>query len=202
MVSRRKVIVVDLDGTLVKVNTFPKWILHVLISSLLNLDFNTFHKFFLLLALRKLGFISHHDFKFRLIDVGSDDSYNITFAKKIIRHINPNVIRKLGSNGVSYVLSTAAPSCYAHKIAELCDVNWYAVYCSEIRDGKFFENYGKNKVDCLVSDLGKVECLEFYTDHHEDLPMMQYSNSVTLVEPSMKTIEIAEQSNIRLLNII
>jgi phosphoserine phosphatase len=114
---KRKVLVVDLDGTLFKINTFHYFIKYLCVKCVLSLNFRLLYR--LLLALSSRLFRSHAEMKYQVLkllqhrtDIDYLDFLNSIYSKK--RELNI-------LNDETFhikILATAAPTCYANIIAK------------------------------------------------------------------------------------
>ena len=183
-----KIVGLDLDGTLVRCNSFPLWVKHVFISLIKDIEV---YKAMLILAyysMRLTRLVNHAAFKRRLISLDIPNSYNYSFSKLLIgRYVNRPLLNHLASSQPAKVyITTAAPHCYAQYIPEFLDFPVQAVIATQWINGEFFENFGDKKV-VSFKRLNEGRCDLFCTDHYEDLPMMMWSKEVILVSPKEGT---------------
>jgi phosphoserine phosphatase len=188
-------IVVDFDSTLIKVNSFPRWVLFNLTHSLLAGRFALFFKVALLLARRKIARrISHEEFKSGLLLLGLPDEWQHQFAGKLIasmrREIHADLV-EYGNKGNEVVLCSAAPQGYLESFAEsaLGGLNnrVFAIG-SRIVDGRLYNNSGADKVLSLQDRFKGASVSVLYTNSCEDMPLAGIAEKVFLVDPSKKDL--------------
>lgn len=188
----KKIVVVDLDGTLLDGNSLHQYFL----SAFKHSNFLIKLKIGWILFLRKIRFISHKYMKFTLIrSIAPNDRIQKDFVFHTKNKIRKEVLIKLDefrSNGAEVLLATAAPDFY---------VPW-------IWDGKFVatttvNNYqkecrGKEKLRAVKEFMGHDSILEaVITDHSDDLPLlMEGAKYNILVNPDKKTLDIIKHKNI------
>jgi len=173
-------IVSDLDGTLLTVNSFPLWVKYLLRKSLVSFKFLVLFRLLILGVLRKCGFINHSIFKSRLVLIEIPHSWNHEFSILLSMKLNTEVFDELNRLN-SFVLATAAPINYAAPLAQILFQGRCNLLASEWRGGTYMDNVGANKYSNLALFLKGVEISCFYTDHEEDLPTMLNSKKVVLV---------------------
>lgn len=188
--------VFDFDGTLISKNSFPLWIKYILRRTLQDLKLMTFFWFLWLLMLRKLRLLSHSRFKFLLLKVKYPEIYDRDFVGSLVQYFNLDIVDRVVLCGGKSVLSSAAPERYLQYVQGVMGMRFLRVLGSKIVGEKYSENFSENKVLSLRDNLPSVVCEEFYSDHHEDLPLMRFSKSVVLVRPSLKTIKMVNQAGV------
>lgn len=202
----KKVLVVDLDKTLLKIDTFKSYILYVGIAALKVFRVDICFVLTTFTLLRKLRLISHSTLKYHVLQKSKyfmNDQRLSSFVSTILREANANVLdamRKYKAQGYFTLLSTAAPISYATKIKDFYEFD--AVCATTLPDeGKEWEeNVRERKRDITLKFLqGKDMVLDtFVTDHYDDLPLLQVEKVRNiLVAPSAKTQDIIELHNIK-----
>ncbi|MCC7460554.1 MAG: haloacid dehalogenase-like hydrolase, partial [Proteobacteria bacterium] len=188
------IIVVDLDKTLLKVDSYPRWIFfhlrHALFSNPL-----LFLYLFWLTSKRALKFIGHQRFKHKAMKLLDKSDLNELFAKEISTEISPEVTQFIKSHdGARLVLSTAAPAQYVQHLTLHLPVKFEATFCSRLESHTFFDNSRDNKVLSFQDKFNNEPCSLFITDHHDDLPMMKLSLKNILVNPSETTLRVVKNA--------
>lgn len=179
----QKVVVMDLDGTLSKVNTFTLFVTEFFrFSPTARLPLTR------IVLQRKLRLISHAEAKRKIISLFRR-AYNRKIIENTIRHIINNIRPELlGAvrNADFSVLATAAPALYADELAQRLGFN----ICVSTPDSGP-ECRGEEKVRRL-HQIGIVFSwnLTVYTDHYDDMPLlMANSRGINiLVSPSKETL--------------
>ncbi len=201
----KKTIIIDLDGTLLKTNTFEHYILFVVKTALKRIDIRTVFLISILVLLRKVRLISTHE-KMKYHILKGTASYATPqrmreLATLLEHYENMNVFSlKESFKEKNYVtiLSTAAPMPYAKIISE--DFGFDHCSASEMPLGKEWkenvnEQKKKNTLNMLNSFNGEL-CV-FVTDHYDDLPLLRLPKECNyVVNPSDKTKKYLDDNNI------
>ncbi|MDH5979485.1 haloacid dehalogenase-like hydrolase [Vibrio splendidus] len=192
----QKIIVIDLDGTLIKKNSFPMWIFNLLKCSFFSFNLKVFLTVIFLLIKRKLNILSHKEFKFELMSLNYPLDFDKKFALILKEHVNEKVENCLKEMSGTIVISTAAPKNYVRFFLETLDINVEYFHSSYIDEfGLLFENLSENKVVSFLNSFPNSDCDIFFTDHSEDEPMINFSKKTYLVSPKNKTKEILKNNS-------
>lgn len=192
--SPRKIVIVDLDGTLVDGNT-----LHLYLkSALLTAPFGIRARIAGLLVLRRLRIISHVAMKFgALRRIKPTDRLNDRFVKNVKRKMRSNVTRLLEDyrqEGCTVLLATAAPDIYIPLI-------WTEEFLATKTDGneQKDEMRGETKAAAVSNFMHRGDTIHaVITDHHDDLPLLRLeAQSRFLVSPSRRTVALANAEGIK-----
>lgn len=194
---KRKLIVVDLDGTLVKDNSFHFFLTGLFRHALKDFSFysvGALTKIFSFAALRKARICSHERLKQELqkIWVGFESRGQGYFLEK---RLSSYLKKSLRMDLISYlesikgiddkvVLATAAPEEYVELIAKQLRVIDVVIATPSIKKDTWFHNLGQQKWDniSLLMNGQDFEIISF-TDHQDDLPLLSNSNSSYLFPP-------------------
>ena len=186
----KRVLVVDLDGTLYDVNTF-----HEFLKYLLRYYFNDFRmfKFNILLffiKLRLFRMISHSRLKYKVLElIKNEDIDYQDFILKLSKH--KNEIEEIADSSFDVkILATAAPSCYAKYIAKT--EGFDECLATDFPEDGFstdFENLRERKKENLLdyfkkNNLKSVDV--FITDHIDDLPIIKIAKKNIIINPNQK----------------
>jgi len=181
------VICIDFDGTLINANSFPKWIKFIMIMSLKFGHFSLFFRVLFLLFFRKIiPILSHSEFKSYINSLNYPDSWASNFCFYLRKsYCNDLVKKKIESSRTNiYIITTAAPYCYAKDIPSFFLFNGQKpkLLCSIQAKGKFSDNYKINK---KVNTLSLLNDLPFilYTDHSDDIELAKEAEEVFLCNP-------------------
>ncbi len=200
-------IVVDLDGTLSKVNTFRRWTLFAfLLPNKVNKTryVGSILIFISLYFLRLLNVLTHWQMKRCFViywGIMQKDSlkssielFNYEFAQSIVKKkLNPKVLETLKNITTnqkisSIFLATAAPRFYAQHIADMCRMECIASNIIEESLQidpfvKWDENIQKNKYHKVKEKLLGEDFIIF-TDHEDDWLLIKEAKQVYLVCPN------------------
>lgn len=204
--TKRKLVIVDLDGTLIRGNSFSMftlWLVRRLISR-----FNLIQGFAVTgwVLLRKIHAISHSAVKKRIMKIAeetlSKDELKL-FSKKLLKSLNPESVDLFSCrrrSGDYLCLATAAPYSYASILGNelgFDQVEGTRLPGIAFKSGDasvFTECKGEAKlsrVRKLCEDLN-IEPSLFLTDHIDDLPLMKWvvdnGGEVGLISPDKGTI--------------
>lgn len=196
---KKRVLVVDLDGTLFKINTFHYFIKFLILYSITHFKIVLFFR--LGIALFSRVFSSHAKMKYNillLLKNRTDIDY-LEFANSIAPEKRDISMLSDSSYDIK-ILATAAPSCYATIIAknegfDLCLGTDFPV--SEFNEG--FENVKDVKRENVIAFLknqGIDEVDTFITDHIDDFPLIKLAKRNIVVNPNENMLTQLKQNSI------
>jgi hypothetical protein len=176
------VLVVDLDGTLLRVNSFPVFVRFLLYRLVCEGRLVTLTRVVAALGRRKIMRGEHARLKAVVCDACSHlDAHNIArWADGIVRrHARPEIVVQARTWPGPVVLCTSAPEGYARAIGEACGCDF--VQGSRVLDGRLVQNVGTEKARRL-SELvtGSVE-LVISDDRDLDGPLLALGRRKLLV---------------------
>lgn len=180
MVAGRKIVVVDLDGTLVRRNTLHQFALYALgHGHALSVGW--------WLALRRLRLVSHRRMKHAMLraTLRMDTA---PLVESLLAQVSPRVMALMDRHpGAEMVLATAAPDVYALPLARRLGVRCVATPWTP-RLEQYVECRGTEKLR-RVRELGQ-EIVAVVTDHSDDMPLLALEGVKRyLVCPSASTLE-------------
>lgn len=201
-----KAIVIDLDGTLLKTNTFISFLFFICCQALKRGDVICIGRLFVMVFLRKVRLISSHEiFKKHVLLISRRylDGYRMEkMTLKLCRYENKNVtsiLKKFKAMGYSTVLSSAAPSVYAEVIGRIYHFDF--VCATELPyDKNWRENVNDQKKKNTLALLKKNSLIlnVFVTDHYDDLPLLLIDKDENyVVNPTEKTKRIIEENHVK-----
>jgi hypothetical protein len=183
----KKVLVVDLDGTLYSINTFHHFLGFIILHCIKKFKIVSFLKISSSIMLRIFKITSHSKMKYEILKAINSSQINYTkFVTKIAKFKKDLNVDK--SEFDITILATAAPYCYANIIAK--NENFDLCIATNFTDSNFndeFENSKeikkKNVMTVLMkNEIDKIDTL--ITDHIDDLPLMKLSQKNMIVSPN------------------
>ena len=201
----RNIIVIDLDGTLLNVNTFHKWIIFLFKKSLV---YNPIHSIGIIYysLLRIVKIITHTQLKFNILKISENSyyaSYIDIFVEKLNIYLNEDVIKFIQKENITSILATAAPELYAHSIAK----KYMFTYClatlktSELNWYENIKEKKKKSLEDLLTEIGETDINIVLSDHYDDIPIMKMANKVYLVNGSLSTKQKLEDKKIHFIEL-
>lgn len=191
-------LVVDLDKTLLKIDTFRAYIMYVGIEALKVFRLDICLVLALYTILRKARLISHKTLKFHVLRKSQffmNDSRLDVFVSQISCEVNPKVfdiIEEYKSQGAYSLLSTAAPINYANKIKTMFAFDGICATPMPNKGVLWNENVREKKCNTTLVFLQEkgLELDTFITDHYDDLELLKVKKRRNiLVEPSVNTLK-------------
>ena len=200
----KKIIVIDLDGTFVSVNTFHKWMIFVTILAFKKLRFISLLNILKIILLRAIKKINHAQMKVAILKISEKFIKNKdikNFVQSLDKYVHQDILKRLDKDNTINILATGAPQIYAQEIKEKYGFD-YEISTPPTTIKPWKENLKEEKKKNLLALLerenltSKVESL--YTDHHDDLPLMVYAEFTYLVNASEETLKKIKNAKIAL----
>ncbi|RZN82181.1 MAG: hypothetical protein EVB11_09325 [Winogradskyella sp.] len=186
----KKVLVVDLDGTLYNSNTFHEFLKYLLSYYLNDFRMFRFNTLLFFIKLRMVRLVSHARLKYltlRMIENEDIDFQN--FISKLSKY--KNELEEMSDSSFDVkILATAAPSCYADWIAKT--EGFDVCLATDFPEHGFsadFENLRERKKENLLSYFEKNNLKSvdvFITDHIDDAPIIKMAKKNIIVNPNAK----------------
>ena len=183
-------LVFDLDGTILRINSFPRWTLYLLVGRIPGLGPRRRVKLslatLLLVITRKLGRISHVELQRHLQVVAGPFRAGTTarFRDSLLRHLRPNLhtlLQMVQHREVAAILATAACAEYAEDLGRQLGFSHIAATRSNRSPGEP-SNSGEEKrreVRRIRTAAGwSDQPMILFTDHIDDLPLIRDSSLV------------------------
>lgn len=177
------ILVVDLDGTVVRCNTFPRYVRFQLVEGLAHGDVGLVARLAAVVLLRQLRLIGHHAFKTKVVRLSEriDGESCREWAQGILRtHGNPEVLRRVAAWKGPKVLASAAPEACARAFAELLSLD--GCVGSVLSGGSLVDNEGVTKVDRLASRGYRHITVAISDDPLADGPLLAAAREGYLVD--------------------
>lgn len=202
----RKAVVVDLDGTLVRINTFKVYIEYVCKVALRKGRLDICTQLIWNVLLRKSRWISHEVMKYHILratDRFMTQKRLEFLVDRLLLNINPDVINlcyKYRKEGFFILLSTAAPENYASILSERLSLDGICATAIPDKRTGWKENVRSTKCENTISYLKNRDLsLDILiTDHYDDIPLLKINKEKNiLVSPSQNSIEKIEDEKIK-----
>ncbi|MBO5052748.1 MAG: haloacid dehalogenase-like hydrolase [Muribaculaceae bacterium] len=191
MKGTNKLIIVDLDETLVTCNS-----LHLFFKCAMSLMLKKgqlwrLAKSLTTLTARRLHLVSHIDMKYRMLSyIKTTDTLKHKFKNKLSKHINPavlDIINNSHKQGDRILIATAAPDVYMDVVASLPELDDADIISSYYTSSEgnllaredIIENRGQvkaHRVNRYLHDHNK-ELAAVITDHADDMPLINLAQS-------------------------
>jgi phosphoserine phosphatase len=191
------VMIFDLDGTVLSVNSFPLWVLFMLRGAAVSgsgwhrlQSAAEIARIAWLLGQRKAGLIGHEELKRRLqlvwkaMVLGDGGVAAARFVARLQRHLRPSLAAVLSAardGRHDAVLATAAPDDYAVPLGAAIGLS-HVVATGSGRSRDQPGNVGAHKRDAVLQFLMRQGWQDrprlLFTDHPDDLPLMAVCQEV------------------------
>lgn len=197
--QQNEALIVDLDGTLLNVNSFRRFVVWLWKRLITDGHLSAAVRVAMEVLRRKLRLCSHAEAKKRIMAVArhylseGDMAY---FGHGLCRFVRPEVKAFIDERKQARtVLATAAPEDYAKAVAAECGFDFLLASRAETEECKGGEKLRRIKALCEYNGL---HIRNVMTDHHDDLPLLKLPGvENVLVDPSVETIKILNNQSIK-----
>ena len=202
-----KAVVVDLDGTLLTINTFKSYILYVVKQACYKYRLDIIIALAFWVVLRKLRLVTHERMKYKILK-HSEFFMNQKRLQNFVDIILPFLNRKIYDCALSYrrqgcylCLSTAAPLSYASLIVQQLHFDGIcaSLMPSQVDSKCWRENVREIKCKNTLEYLS-IRSLKLYvlmTDHYDDIPLLEIQKFKNIiVAPTERTITKLKERDI------
>jgi phosphoserine phosphatase len=190
----RKLLIVDLDGTVLSVNSFHRWYLFLACARFPHLApaarAEVAWASVMALVWRKLGRIDHARFKWRMQRlwqraVRDDAGVSVRcLVDDLLRYVRPEMketLAAIAAGDVDAVLATAAAGDYAYALGQALGFT-HVLATPAMRGQHDPENIGEAKRNAVLSFLAAQGWEDrpriLVTDHRDDLPLIRVCDAV------------------------
>lgn len=207
MPSGAPVLILDLDGTVLDANSFPRWVLHMARGRFQHAG--TARRAAISVSVmaallqRKLRLLNHAAFKHRMQKVWQKATFDdvehlaehrlVEELRVLVRPQFHALLNDVARGRVDAVLATAAAGDYAIGLGQ--SLGFTNILATPVtRDLDRPDNVGPHKRDAVLDFLTRRgwhnRPLILYTDHTDDLPLMRISNVTYWFGPESMRREI------------
>lgn len=195
---------VDLDGTLLRTNSFSRFVVWFAMRSIRRGRWRDFCRIASQVVSRKMRCQTHAETKRHIMELSSaslSEADFVAFAHTLRRWIRVKVtdlIRSHMARGGEVLMATAAPAEYAAPLAAITGIESLIASERSACGGKYRECKGEEKLRRVRGFCAArgMRIAAVVTDHYDDLPLMKCSDRVVLVSPSRKTLLRIRQENL------
>lgn len=202
-----KAIVIDLDGTLININSFKSYIIYILKETIKSINIHLFSYTIFWVLLRKCRCISHEKMKFHILQITNKFMTQHRLQHFTLMYLLPNInnevhtfCKQYQAKGYYIYLSTAAPENYVKELFPYLNFDGYcASPMPQKKEKNWKENIRKQKYinTCLLLKKTNTQLAIMITDHYDDLPLLEIPKEKNiLVNPNNKTISILHSHHI------
>lgn len=194
-----KVVVVDLDGTLSRSNTFHLFVRFLLKQAWARFAlFNLFAIFFFSL-LRVFKLITHKKWKHQILRIAYTQKWSVdVFIETLQPTLNQSILEDI-NKFEHRILATAAPVFYADRLAKQYNFT-HCVATDYSQDyQRFVENFGQEKLRRVQQylqqhSLKQIDLL--MTDHIDDAPLISIAQQNWLFNADERLRDFVTQQNL------
>lgn len=210
--ASQRLAIFDLDGTLTSCDTFARFLAGLLIRTPSRwLAIPQLARAYLRMKTGKTGNAETKELFLTLLVAGLPPQKVETWASTIAEKastlwILPSVLKQVKwerEHGATLVLATASPDIYVENIAKKLD--FHSTICTKTqrnKDGSLTGNllggncYGLQKLERVMEYVKTTHSdwhVVAYTDHHSDLPLLEWSDEPCIVNPTPALKKVASE---------
>lgn len=193
-----KIAFFDFDETIVKINSFPLFIIFASSHLLKTRQYRSLFAIIRILVRRKIfKSVSHEALKFLMLSVKISDTKLDQIAHYLSKRTRASVVNALREHyyrGDTILISSAAPEHYLTRTLQKILPDLYPeviIIGSKIIGGQFKSNYKRQKYHALLECIEaspEVAIVACYTDSYDDISIAEVSEQTILVTPSKNTL--------------
>lgn len=137
--------VFDFDGTIITINSFPKWIKYAILNYW-KFSLFAYCKLIFYCILRRMNIINHIKFKHVLIAILDNEKFNFSFSLTLHKYFRKELIDLISYSKYDNILITAAPINY---IKHFKFLNFLEIHASHVIGSKMINYAGEDKIKPL-----------------------------------------------------
>jgi len=187
-------LILDLDGTILSVNSFRRWVLHLIYARFPHLG--TARRLGIAcatvgaLSARKMRLTGHEALKWRLQKLwqaateGDGGSSERSLAEELMGFVRPEllpVLKAVAAGEVEAVMATAAAGDYAYRLGESLGFT-HILATNPMRAAAEPSNVGERKREAVLDFITRRGWQDrpriLFTDHEDDLPLIRICQTV------------------------
>lgn len=189
-----ELVILDLDGTILSVNSFRLWVIYLMRARFPHLGrvrrLSVTLKAFKALMARKAGLIGHETLKWRLqtlwqaVTEGDDGAVERDFIGLLKRFVRPElapILDAVAAGKIDAVMATAAAADYADGFGRALGFRHVLATPRSRKRGEP-STLGVHKRDAVLTFIAgrgwQDRTLVLFTDHADDLPLIRLSRTV------------------------
>jgi phosphoserine phosphatase len=209
--DRAPVLIFDLDGTILRINSFPGWVLFLIGGRVPGLEPGRRARLSLaalrLLCQRKFGRLDHDEMSRRLshawrtaascqnrTEYWAPDRFVARLQRQVRANLQP-VLGVVASGRADAVLATAAAADYAAGLGRLLAFRHVLATPSDRRADEPLNSRERKRdrvLDLLAAHGWRGRPLVLFTDHIDDLPLMRACGLVCWFGPERRMAEASD----------
>lgn len=189
--------VFDLDGTLLRGNSFHLWLRYLVVT---RRDLPAKMRLYVatVAAMRLTRLISHRSLKQKVMAVArTDDDVCRDF---VMSELAPRLsgacmaeLRRCQALGINVVLATAAPAVYVRQLARHLGLRDLVASTLDA-EGTLDEVFRQRKADAVLELAGSEKISAVFSDHMDDLPLFRLAERRVVVNPVRDQLELLNRA--------
>lgn len=198
-----RVVVFDLDGTLIAGNSFHQWLFALTLWLLKRGRLLSCLRLLFWIGARGVRYIPHLELKRQIIalsvDVNPSKAMVSAFVDKLVAVVRPELLQKIREHkqeGARVAVATAAIDLYLPGFAEYCGADDLIATSSRLSPS-WQENLKARKLQSIQEYYGKDVVIDaVYSDHSDDLPLFRAAKRAIVVAPSTLQWKLLQESGL------
>lgn len=192
-------VVVDLDGTLYKGNTFHAFIFFIFKQAFKQIDVFWLVSIVFWTKLRIIKLISHKKWKYQILKSCNNKKIHIDcFVASLQKKMQPFILNEI-KHYETRILATAAPEIYALAVSK----KYQFTHCSATMNANFFEDFSENckgnkfnNVQKILQQTNSSTINLMITDHLDDALLIKSAEKSWLINANEKLKKFIYDNNL------